>query len=106
MKKVLLIAQPAVATDLLINRIANMADEQGIVIEITTLCEKEGLKRIGEFDALVLLPHSRFLLNKRDKLGIDEKLPVGVLDSVDYGNLDAKAILHFIVNLLNHSKHH
>ena len=97
MKKVLLISPQVTATKILVDRTKRLAQSQGISMEISTMSETQGRKYINDYDVVLLSPQLRFLVSNRQKLGARDGLPIDVLNSKDFGSLDAEAFLRIIV---------
>ncbi|MCL2574538.1 MAG: hypothetical protein FWE34_08320 [Defluviitaleaceae bacterium] len=97
MKKVLLVSPQAAATKLLLERTRQLAESQGIAVDISTMSEAECHEHINNFDLVLLSPHLRFLMSNKQMLSIKDDLPVEVLDSRDFGGLNAEALLQTIV---------
>ena len=89
MKKVLLISAPTIATKMLSKQIVDAADGQ---IEMAVLPESVARDRVAEFDILLLSPGLRFLLDRPDRINMPENMPVAVLDSRHFGDINGEEI--------------
>jgi len=101
MKKVLIISTMSIASEVLANRTAQAVKKRNLPVEITLMPEKESMELLHKFDILLLSPHLRFLLGNPDGLG---NLPVEVINSVDFGNLNGSAVADAIENMLGETE--
>ena len=86
-------ASPTIAAQKLAESMV-IAAYGGINVEILSQSKAKG--RLGEFDIILLSPNLRHLLNRLHTLGIPEGIPVHVIQSNVFGDLNGKEVLKLI----------
>ena len=98
MIKVLFITTPSAAAQILVERVLEEAKKDSMELSIEIASEEEGFERLApeDFDLLLLCPTLRFLLNRPEKMEAFKEIPMAVVDSINYGALDGRALLKLI----------
>lgn len=98
MKKIMLVCSAGMSTSLLVTKMQKAAGELNVDVDIFACSEAEAKEKYEEVDILLLGPQVRFLLSKIEKL---VKVPVEVIETMDYGTMNGKAVLEKALKLLN-----
>jgi len=104
MKKILLISSPTIAAKILVKRTKHACNKntrvgEAFMCDITILPKNEAKEHITSYDALILPPSLRYLLGKTEQINMPEGMPVAVIDSKMYGDLDGDGVLSLIEGL-------
>lgn len=99
MKKIMLVCSAGMSTSLLVTKMDKAAKEKGLELEIFACSESEAKSKYGEVDIILLGPQVRFLLSKIQKSVEDRKIPVAVIDSIDYGTMNGPVVLEKALKL-------
>lgn len=99
MKKIMLVCSAGMSTSLLVTKMVKAANEKGLELEIFACSESEAKQKYGEVDIILLGPQVRFLLSKIQKSVEDRKIPVAVIDSIDYGTMNGPVVLEKALKL-------
>lgn len=93
MKKILLACNAGMSTSLLVTRMQNAAQKEGIEAEISAVGVTEAEKILLDWDIVLLGPQVRHqvkLLTDR----AEGKIPVEIIDMRDYGLMNGEKVLH------------
>lgn len=96
MYKILIAAPLTLAAQILVKKIQEIAVQKGEKFEVTLLSETEATKQHSQFDVILLAPTLRFLIN----YDIFPEKTTTVIESEDFGSLDATAIFQNICSLI------
>ncbi|WP_026478687.1 PTS sugar transporter subunit IIB [Alkaliphilus transvaalensis] len=100
MKKIMLVCSAGMSTSLLVTKMNNAAVKKGISAEIFAVSETDAKKHFDNIDVVLLGPQVRYLLNKIEKLLAEKKIPVAVIESINYGTMNGEAVLDQALRLL------
>jgi PTS system cellobiose-specific IIB component len=92
MKKILLVCAAGMSTSLLVEKMKAHAKEIGEEIDIEALSISEASDKIAHVDIVMLGPQVRYQ-EKQIKEMADGRIPVTVIDMMDYGKMDGAAVL-------------
>lgn len=93
MKTILLVCSAGMSTSLLEKKMCQAAEKKGLELTIRAVSELEARNYTGEIDVLLLGPQVKYLLNTMKELMTGRSVAVGVIDSINYGMMDGKAVL-------------
>lgn len=101
MKRILLVCSAGMSTSLLVTKMEAAAKAQGIECIINAVGEAELKKHENEIDVLLLGPQVRFLLNKMKIKFEPKRIPVEVINTVDYGTMNGEKVLKQALGMIN-----
>ena len=99
MIKIMLACSAGMSTSLLVTKMENAAQEKGIEAEIWAISEVNLANEITKCDVLLLGPQVRYILNKAKTLAEPHGIPVEVINMMDYGRCNGKAVLERALEL-------
>jgi len=91
MKKILLVCSAGMSTSLLVTKMQEAAQEQGIDADIWAVSEADASSNWQKADVLLLGPQVRFLEGKIKEM-VEGKIPVAVIDMRAYGMMDGQLV--------------
>ena len=101
MVKIMLACSAGMSTSLLVTKMEAAAKENGIDAEIWAISEVNLRNEIEKCDVLLLGPQVRYILNKATEMAKPFKIPVEVINLMDYGRCNCKAVLDRALELYN-----
>lgn len=99
MKKILLVCCAGMSTSLLVSKMQAEADKRGVECTVSATGEADAKEYIDDTDVLLLGPQVRFLLPKFQK-DLAGKIPVEVINTVDYGTMNGAKVLGRALELI------
>ncbi len=96
--KIVLVCSAGMSTSMLVKRMQDAAELEGLTIDIIAVGESE-VSKIQNIDILMLGPQVRYLKSKFKNLE-ESGIPVTVIDTVKYGTMNGKAVLEDAKSLL------
>mgnify|MGYP004508542393 FL=1 len=99
--KILLACSSGMSTSLLVNKMKEAAQAQGIEAEIWAVGQSEVDAEMQKADVLLFGPQMRFLKSKYAPKGQELNIPVEVIAPVSYGRCDGKGVLKLAIDLIN-----
>ncbi len=100
MKRILLACSAGMSTSLLVTRMQQAAEAEGIEVEIWAVAQDKAQTELEKADLLLIGPQMRFMLKKFSKTAEKIGIPVEVIDPVAYGRIDGEAVLKRALELL------
>lgn len=101
MKKILLCCAAGMSTSLLVTKMQQASKEQNIESKIWAVSIEElGNNLKDGVDVVLLGPQIRYKLNDVKKICDEKKVPVDVINMVDYGSMNGKNVLKFAIGLM------
>lgn len=99
MKTVMLVCSFGMSTSFLTKKMNDLAAEKGIPIKIYAKSENQIEDELENVDCILIGPQVAYMEEKiRER--INGKVPVGCIDSTDFGRMNAAAILKQAIQLL------
>ena len=98
--KILLACSSGMSTSLLVNKMKESAETQGIDAEIWAVGQADVEAEMEKADVLLFGPQMRFLKSKFAPKGKELNVPVDVIAPVSYGRCDGKAVLKQAMDLI------
>ncbi|WP_432403920.1 PTS sugar transporter subunit IIB [Wukongibacter sp. M2B1] len=98
MKRIMLVCSAGMSTSLLVTKMQAAASEQNIEVEIFAVAQDD-VKNQKNIDIVLLGPQVRFLLNKMKEKMNPKGIHVAVIDSINYGTMNGKAVLENALKL-------
>ena len=99
MIKIMLACSAGMSTSLLVNKMKEAATKEGIEAEIWAIPESTLKDEISKCDVLLLGPQVRYILSKAKTLAEPHGIPVEVINMMDYGRCNGKAVLERALEL-------
>lgn len=99
MIKIMLACSAGMSTSLLVTKMEVAAREAGVEAKIWAISEVNLPNEITKCDVLLLGPQVRYILSKATKLGEPHGIPVEVINMMQYGRCDGKAVLNRALEL-------
>lgn len=88
------------STSALVKRMQDAAAEEGLGVDIRAMPVEEAAKELGNTQVLLLGPQVRYRLKELRQICEERGIPCDVINSVDYGMMNGKKVLHTALNLL------
>lgn len=98
---ILLACSAGMSTSMLVTKMEAAAKEQGMEAKIWAVASDVVPENINEADVLLIGPQVRFMLSQMKKIGDERGVPVAVIESLNYGTMNGKAVLEQAINLVN-----
>ena len=89
------------STSLLVNKMKEAAQAEGIDAEIWAVAQSEVDSEINKADVLLFGPQMRFLKKKFEPKGKELNIPVDVVPPMLYGRCDGKGVLKLAMDLVH-----
>lgn len=99
--KILLACSSGMSTSLLVNKMKEAAQAEGIEAEIWAVAQSEVDEEIKKADVLLFGPQMRFLKKKYEPKGKELNIPVDVVPPMLYGRCDGKGVLKLAMDLVH-----
>ena len=93
MIKIMLACSAGMSTSLLVNKMIEAAQSQGIEAEIWAIPEQTLSNEISKCDVLLLGPQVRYILSNAKKIAEPYGIPVDVIDMKFYGMCNGAKVL-------------
>ena len=100
MKHILLCCGAGMSSGFLAKAIRNAAKEANIDMEVEARSESEVDDYIDSIDMLLVCPHTQHLLDELKETAEPYGVPVEMIDKESYGNIDGKAVLKRIIEVI------
>ena len=97
--RIMLICAAGMSTSLLVTKMQEAAKEKGVECEIWAISEVNLQTEIEKCNVLLLGPQVRYVLNKAKALAEPYGIPVEVINMMDYGRCNGKAVLERALEL-------
>ena len=98
MKKILLACNAGLSTSMLVQKMKDSAEERKIDVEILAV-SVNSINDYLDYDVLLLGPQVRYILSKAKGLADPHGIPVEVINMMDYGRCNGKAVLERALEL-------
>ncbi|WP_088042590.1 PTS sugar transporter subunit IIB [Bacillus sp. EAC] len=96
---IMLCCSAGMTTSLIVLKMEKVAASKGISARIWAVSESVIRTEFEEADVLLLGPQVRFLLSEMEDICEEKKIPVDVIDMLNYGMCDGEAILEQAIKL-------
>lgn len=98
MKNILLVCNAGMSTSMLVKKMQESAQSQGIEASIEAKSLTEAKKDLGQADVILIGPQIRYELESVQNLA--ENIPVAAIDMRDYGMMKGEKVLAQALELL------
>lgn len=99
MIKIMLACSAGMSTSLLVTKMEAAAKENNIEAEIWAIAESKISEEISKCDVLLLGPQVRYVLGKAQEIAAPHNVPVEVINMMNYGTCNGKAVLDRAIEL-------
>lgn len=99
MLRVMLVCSAGMSTSLLVTKMKDAAEKNGIEMEIAAVAEVEVKENIDRADVVLLAPQVRFMLGKLKQELEPIGIPLAVIDGMDYGLMRGEAVVRQALEL-------
>lgn len=100
MKRIALFCSAGMSTSLLVTKMKKAAKVKGIEVSIDAFPEAAMEKELDEVDVVLIGPQIKYLLNKLKKLCDEKGVPIGVINTMDYGMMDGDKVLEQALKMM------
>lgn len=104
MKYITLVCAAGLSTSLLVNKMRRIAVAEHLEVQITAMADFAFLRYEKPTDVLLLGPQVRYKYEELKKQPGMEDVPSAVIDSQLYAAMDAEAVLHMAMKMINKGK--
>lgn len=99
MKKILLVCNAGMSTLMLVQKMKKVAGEKGVEVEIDAVPSTELSQCWESADVILLGPQIGFMKDSI-KDTVENKIPVEVINMIDYGRMNADNVLTVALDLM------
>lgn len=100
MKNILLACSSGMSTSLLVSKMEEAAEKQGVEVTIWAVGQDKAKQDMEKADVLLIGPQMRFMKKKLGKVAEEIGIPLDVIDPVAYGRVDGEAVLKKALELI------
>lgn len=104
MKYITLVCAAGLSTSLLVNKMRRVAKAENLEVQITAMADFAFRRYERPTDVLLLGPQVQYKYEELKRQPGMEHIPSAVIDSQLYAAMDAEAVLHMAMNMLNERK--
>lgn len=103
MKNILLACSAGMSTSMLVAKMEEAAQEQGIEANIWAVSQDKAIPDMEKADVLLIGPQMRFMKKKYSIKADEVGIPLDVIDPMSYGRVDGKAVLTRALELIENN---
>lgn len=103
MLRILLACASGMSTSMVVENMKKAAAKKGVEAKIWAVPEVEVENEKNNVDVILLGPQVSFL-EQEVKNAVEDKVPVGVINMLDYGRMDGEKVLQQALDLLGGEK--
>ena len=100
MKKIMLVCSSGMSTSLLVQKMQKVAKKRKLDVDIEAVAEAELKNRVSEINVILLGPQVKYLLDDMKKRMKKHDIAVEVIDSINYGTMNGKAVLEQALDMM------
>lgn len=100
MRNILLACSAGMSTSLLVSKMEEAAEKQGIEVNIWAVGQDKAKQDMEKADVLLIGPQMRFMKKKLGKVADEVGIPLDVIDAMAYGRVDGEAVLNKALELM------
>lgn len=93
MKKIMLVCCGGMSTSLMVTKMQDKAKNMDEEVEIFALAEGDAIRMISQVNVIMLGPQVSFALADFEEKAKPHRVPVKVIDTVDYGRMNGEKVL-------------
>lgn len=99
MKKILLVCNAGMSTSILVQKMKKVAEQKGIEVTIEAIPSTDLSQFWQSSDVILIGPQIGFMKDSI-KETVENKIPVEVINMVDYGRMNADKVLAVAIDLI------
>ncbi|SHI01206.1 PTS sugar transporter subunit IIB [Clostridium intestinale] len=99
MKKILLVCNAGMSTSILVQKMKKVAEQKGIEVTIEAIPSTDLSQFWQSSDVILIGPQIGFMKDSI-KETVENKIPVEVINMVDYGRINADKVLALAIDLI------
>ena len=99
MKKILLVCNAGMSTSILLQKMKKVAEQKGIEVTIEAIPSTDLSQFWQSSDVILIGPQIGFMKDSI-KETVENKIPVEVINMVDYGRMNADKVLALAIDLI------
>lgn len=99
MKKILLVCNAGMSTSILVQKMKKVAEQKGIEVTIEAIPSTDLSQFWQNSDVILIGPQIGFMKDSI-KETVENKIPVEVINMVDYGRMNADKVLALAIDLI------
>lgn len=99
MKKILLVCNAGMSTSILVQKMKKVAEQKGIEVTIEAIPSTDLSQFWQSSDVILIGPQIEFMKDSI-KETVENKIPVEVINMVDYGRMNADKVLALAIDLI------
>jgi PTS system cellobiose-specific IIB component len=100
MKNILLVCNQGMSTSFLVEKMKQAANENGTEVKIWAVSDAELNENWEQADIILLGPQVGYLKDNTERV-VGNKIPVAVINFLDYGRVNGQAVLNTALELIN-----
>ncbi|MGO1356538.1 MAG: PTS sugar transporter subunit IIB [Alkalibacterium gilvum] len=104
MVNILLACSSGMSTSLLVSKMEAEAEERGMEATIWAVAQDKAAEDMKKADILLIGPQMRFMKKKLQVVADEEGIPLDVINPVDYGRVNGKAVFETALELIEKNK--
>ncbi|MFD1067630.1 PTS sugar transporter subunit IIB [Oceanobacillus locisalsi] len=101
MKKILLACSAGMSTSLLVKKMEEAAEAQGVEVNIWAVAQDKALTELEKADVLLIGPQMRFMKKKLAPIAEQTGVPLDIIDPMTYGRVDGGAVLNQALEMID-----
>lgn len=99
MTKIMLCCSAGMSTSMLVKKMCEAAETQGIEVEIEAFGSSHFDEQLASFDVVLLGPQVKYMLDDLKQRAAEYEIPVEAISPVDYGTMNGAKVLAFALSL-------
>lgn len=99
MKKILLVCNAGMSTSILVQKMKKVAEQKGIEVTVEAIPSTDLSQFWQSSDVILIGPQIGFMKDSI-KETVENKIPVEVINMVDYGRMNADKVLALAIDLI------
>ncbi|OCA99452.1 PTS sugar transporter subunit IIB [Clostridium beijerinckii] len=100
MVKIRLFCAAGMSTSLLVNKMKEAAEKNGVEVDIEAFPEGQMDKHLDGLDVALLGPQVGYTIGKAKRVCEPKGIPVDVIPMVDYGMMNGEKVLNFALKMV------
>lgn len=100
MKKILLCCAAGMSTSMLVRKMVDYAKDNNISVQIDAVGASEFEEKIAAYQCCLLGPQIKYKLTDFSRIAATDNKPVAVINTIDYGMMNAEKVLKQALALL------
>lgn len=102
--KILLVCSAGMSTSMLAQKMEKCANSNNMDVKIEAVSDSSFSKLIDDYDVALLAPQIRYNKERLEVVAKEKGVPMGVIDTVDYGTMNGERVLKFAFDIVSANK--